>query len=456
MHVRAVRVAAVVRCARGSRQRLAAGALLLGGLSLVSAAAGAQGAAPAMGSPARSLGVHSATDSLEEQAAARVAAAVCGKRVVLLGELPEHGHARGFGVKARIVERLVARCGFRAVLFEAGSFDFFGLERAIAAAPRAPAGAAAGAGRADSLELALARAVGGFWSTRELAGWRRWLLHQAVTGRVAVGGLDDQPSATAAYARATLPGLVGAAVPPARSAECRGAVERYLNWRYTEAVPYDTTERRRLADCTRLASDRALAARTSTARAAERRTPDQVMLGDIASYFARERGDGDGGAAGAPDRDLVMAQHLAWWSARLLPGARIVVWTATTHAARAPGANPVRPLGVPPLGARLAGRWGDQLAVVGFTALRGQQSRAGAPVQPLAPLPPHALEARALAAGAAGDAAGWAYLDRAALRSLGPVPSRLFGSATATDWSTAFDGVVVIRDEAAPTFEPRR
>lgn len=437
---------------RGSRRRLAVGAVLLGGLSLVSAAAGAQGAAPALGSPTSSLGVHSATDSLEEQAAARVAAAVCGKRVILLGELPEHGHARGFGIKARIVERLVARCGFRAVMFEAGSFDFFGLERAIAAtqrAPGGPAGAAAGAGRADSLELALARAIGGFWSTRELAGWRRWLLREAVAGRVAIGGVDDQPSATAAYARATLPGLVGAAVPPARAAECRGAVARYLTWGYTAALPYDTTERRRLADCTRLASDRALAARTSTARAAERRTPDEVMLADISTHFAREHDE-----AGAPDRDLVMAQHLAWWSARLPRDARIVVWTATVHAARAPGASPV--LGVPPMGARLAERWGDQLAVVGFTALRGQWSRAGAPVQPLAPLPPHALEARALAVGAAGDTAEWAYLDRAALRSLGSVPSRLFGNVTTTDWSTAFDGVVVIRDEAAPTFEPRR
>jgi len=111
---------------------------------------------------------------------------------------------------------------------------------------------------------------------------------------------------------------------------------------------------------------------------------------------------------------------------------------------------------VPPLGARLAERWGDQLAVIGFTALRGQWSRAGRPSQPLAPLPLHALEARALAAGAAGDAAGWAYLDWAALRSLGSVPSRLFGKITTTDWSTAFDGVLVIRDETAPTFEPRR
>src|SRR4051812_42518977 len=108
------------RCARGSRQRLAVGALLLGGLSLVSAAAAAQRVAAAIGTPTSSPGVHQATDDLEEQAAARVVVAVCSKRLVVLGELPEHGEARGFGVKARVVERLVARCGFNAVLFEAG------------------------------------------------------------------------------------------------------------------------------------------------------------------------------------------------------------------------------------------------------------------------------------------------------------------------------------------------
>jgi hypothetical protein len=57
---------------------------------------------------------------------------------------------------------------------------------------------------------------------------------------------------------------------------------------------------------------------------------------------------------------------------------------------------------------------------------------------------------------AAGNAAEWAYLDRAALRSLGSAPSRLFGKVITNDWSTAFDGVLVIRDEAAPTLEPRR
>ena len=427
------------------------GGLLLGSLSLISTAAEAQRVAPATSSVTASPGTPPATDALEEQAAARVAAAVCSKRVVLLGELPEHGEARGFGVKARIVERLVASCGFRAVLFEAGSYDFFGLERVIAT----PSPASAGTDRADSLELGLARAIGGLWWTRELAGWRRWLVHEAVAGRVAIGGLDDQPSATAAYARATLPGLVGAAAPPARAAECQEAVARHLGWGYTATLPYDSTERARLADCAQLAATRPVA-RTSTASPAERRTPDDVMLDNLASYFARERGTAERGAAATPDRDLVMARNVAWWSERLPRDAKIVVWTATTHAARAPGAQPALPLGVRPLGARLAERWGDQLAVIGFTALQGQWSRAGRPSQPLAPLPPNALEARALGAAAPNDEARWAYLDRATLRSFGSVPSRLLGQVTTTDWSTAFDGVLVIRDEAAPTFEPRR
>lgn len=446
LHAPAVLAAAAVRCARGSFQRIAVGALLLGGLSLGCAGGVAKRVEPAVEGTTSSPAMPPAIGDLEEQAAARVAAAVCDKRVVLLGELPEHGEARGFGVKARVVERLMAQCGFSAVLFEAGSYDFFGLERAIAATPRDPGGAPA-AGSADSLELALGRAIGGFWWTRELAGWRRWLVHEAVAGRVAIGGLDDQPGATAAYARATMPGLVGAAVPPARSGECQEAVARHLNWRYTDAVPYDSTEKARLAGCTRLAADRATATRTP----AQRAMPDEVMLGDLASYFGREAG-----VAGAPDRDLAMAQRLAWWSARLPKDSKIVVWTATTHAARGPGRNPVLPRRVPPLGARLAEPWGDGLAAIGFTALRGQRSRTGGPIQPLAPLPPHSLEARALAAGTAGDVAEWAYLDPAALRSLGSVPSRLFGEVATTDWSAAFDGVLVIRDEAAPTFEPRR
>lgn len=75
---------------------------------------------------------------------------------------------------------------------------------------------------------------------------------------------------------------------------------------------------------------------------------------------------------------------------------------------------------------------------------------AGMPSKPLPIAPPGSLEARATAADTA-----WVYLGPAALRDLGEVPSRLLGRFTSADWSTMFDGVLVVQTEAAPVFEPR-
>jgi len=65
--------------------------------------------------------------------------AMCQKQLVLLGELPTHGEAHTFDAKARIADRLIAQCGFTAILFEAPIYDFIGLERA--AETRTAAGA---------------------------------------------------------------------------------------------------------------------------------------------------------------------------------------------------------------------------------------------------------------------------------------------------------------------------
>jgi erythromycin esterase-like protein len=67
----------------------------------------------------------------------RVADAVCGKQVVILGELPSHGEARAFQAKAEIVQRLVEPCGFDALLFEAPMYDFVGFQEAVTPRSRA-------------------------------------------------------------------------------------------------------------------------------------------------------------------------------------------------------------------------------------------------------------------------------------------------------------------------------
>src|SRR5688572_28010266 len=126
----------------------------------------------------------------------RLSKALCEKRIVVLGELPSHGEARAFHVKSKIVEWLVTRCGFDAVLFEAPIYDFLGFQAAAAKGSAVPA--------------QLDRAIGRFWWTRELAGWRQWLFERAVGKYLVVGGLDDQLSVTSEYARASLPSMVAA------------------------------------------------------------------------------------------------------------------------------------------------------------------------------------------------------------------------------------------------------
>lgn len=354
---------------------------------------------------------------------ARVVEAVCDKQVVVLGELPSHGEAHAFQAKARIVERLVDGCGFDALLFEAPMYEFVGFQEALAEGTAVPS--------------QLDRAIGRFWWTRELAGWRRWLFDRATAGGLVLGGLDDQASgATSDHARATLPGLVAAWSPAGSASECRQAVERNLHWRYGAGQQFDEPERIRLQRCARLAAD-ALASRAGQGAG----TPERVMAENLASFFDRQRG-----SPGARDRDEAMYRNLLWHGGRMPRGSKLIVWTATVHAARQQGARPEKPLGT-----WLAEQWGDRLAVIGFSAFTGRSSMAGMPSRPLPEAPPGSLEALAT-----GPDTAFAFLDPSALRRIGSAPSRLFGSFTSADWSARFDGVVVVREEVAPTFEEWR
>ncbi|MEM8931853.1 MAG: erythromycin esterase family protein [Acidobacteriota bacterium] len=351
-----------------------------------------------------------------ESIAFQVADAVCDRPVVLLGELPTHGEGRAFEIKAEIVDHLIDRCGFDALLFEAGVYDFVGLRQAIEARRATPP--------------QLDRAIGGFWTTRELKPWRRRLFDRAVAGRLVLGGIDDQLSATADHARASLPRLIAEALPDPLASECVDAVERHLYWRYDEQHPWDGDEQQRLASCTGRAAD--------SRRAGGSSTPERWMLDNLASYCARQTGRED-----APQRAAVMAENVRWQRTRLPDEAKIVVWTATVHASRRRGS-----LGHRPMGERLARTWGHEMAVIGFTAFAGESSRAGQPPRPIAAASAGSLEAIATSAQVPA-----AYLDRAALRALGEVPSRLFGRWTSALWSDHFDGVIVVREEVAPSFD---
>lgn len=345
-----------------------------------------------------------------------VVRAVCQKQVVLLGESPTHGEARGFDLKARITDRLLAQCGFTAVLFEAPIYDFVGLERAVDARTAV----------AEQLD----NAVGRFWWTRELAPWRRALFEAAAQKRLVLGGLDDQVSITSQYARAELPPLIAAASPEGTAAECREVATRHLGWTYDANRPFDEREQRRLQRCARNAADAIAASRSADAA-------DRVMLASFARYADRQI---PGMTLG---RDESMFQNLVWYLDRMPANSRVVVWAATVHAARAQASLSERPLG-----AHAVERWGDRVGAIGLTAYAGFTSRAGRPPSPIAEAPAASLEATAT------SASPWALLDSAKLQTIGRVSSRLLGKFATETWSEYFDAVIVVRQEAAPTFDP--
>jgi erythromycin esterase-like protein len=342
--------------------------------------------------------------------------AVCQKQIVLLGEPPTHGEAHAFDAKSRIADLLIEKCGFTAILFEAGIYDFIGLERAVQTRTAAP----------EQLD----NAIGRFWWTRELSPWRRALFEAATRKRVVVGGLDDQVSITSHYAKAALPGMIAAASSESAVTECRGTVNRHLGWAYDARNPNDEREQLRLQRCARDAADAAAGNRSTDAA-------DRVMLESFARYAGRQR------AGPASGRDESMYRNLAWHIERMPAKSRVVVWTATVHAARQRG-----PLAEEPLGARAVDRWGDRVGSIGFTTYAGHTSRAGRPASPIPDAPPESLEAKATSESA------WALLDSRKLRNMGRVSSRLLGKYASETWSDYFDAVVVIRQEIAPTFDP--
>jgi len=342
--------------------------------------------------------------------------AVCQKQIVLLGEQPSHGEALGFEAKSKIVDRLIAQCGFTAVLFEAPVYDFLGFERAV---------------KADAAtQEQLDNAIGRFWWTRELAPWRRTLFDAATRQRVVIGGLDDQVSITSRYAMDALPRLIAAASSDTRAEACRQSVTRHLGYTYDAANPFDEPEKLRLQQCARSAAD-------ASAKEQSLDASDRVMLESFARYADRQV------AGASSSRDDSMFRNLAWYLARLPANTRIVVWTATVHAARQRGS-----LAEIPLGARAVERWGDRVGSIGFTAYGGFTSRAARPATAIPDAPPDSLEATATKESA------WALLDTKALRAAGPEASRLLGKFASDNWADYFDVVVVIRQEAAPTFDP--
>ena len=344
---------------------------------------------------------------------------VCDKSVVLLGEEAHHGSGQTLEVKSEVVKRLIEQCGFNAVYFESGGYEFLDLNRRLAAKTSAPE--------------QVSDAIGGLWSvSNAIDPLVDFLYAQASAGRVRLAGLDPQlGQATSGYMKAKLPAELVQALKEPRRTECQEVISRRTNARFDAEHPDDEAARNTIVECFREAVG------TGTL------DPD---LSALASATLTLLTNPPGRGRGWETRERQMAQLFRWYRERTPGVSKVIVWTANVHATRSAEVVGVT---VRPFGDELHAELGDKLAAIAFTALGGEYGRSR--IDPIPPAPPSSLETQALAGG--DDAMH--YVPKAALAKLGYVDASIlnYDATTLAEWSLLFDGVFVLREEKPLTID---
>ena len=165
---------------------------------------------------------------------------LCDRSVVLLGESPVHGFGKALDFKVALTRRLIGSCHFSGFFIESGAYDFLKIQEVLDS--RKPVTASM-----------IQAAIGGIWANQETGRLIPDLLQGAQSGRLRLGGLDDQLS-RGTYAQRDMPGdLVQYLTGEARD-ECLSVLQRHTQWQYSSDSPYGPKDNASIVGC--LDSDR--------------------------------------------------------------------------------------------------------------------------------------------------------------------------------------------------------
>lgn len=389
----------------------------------VSALATGEQAAP----PVRSSAVQS--DGHMATIAKAVVRDTCERQIVLLGESPTHGFGRTMKFKAELIRELVDVCHFNAVFFESGLYDFLHIQSQIES------------GGTVTRE-GMAAAIGGLWANRDVEPLVPYLLDKVRAGQLVVGGIDDQVN-RGTWAQRQMAADLVQYLADAEKARCLGILQRHMLWQYRDDAPYGAEDKARIVGCL---DEIETIIRHVPAADVRTREIHGAMIASVKRSFARDFTQGvDVSTRLFNARDASMHQNFRWLMSQLPAGSKVVVWTATTHAAKDPRSVPGFE-NVVPLGKLLQDEYGARSFALFASAASGSYARTRQPVQQLRPAPEASLEHRAFVGG--GDAR---YYSRKELRERGVIASRALGTDfKPAMWDELCDGLVVFKEERPP------
>ena len=353
--------------------------------------------------------------------------AMCDRQIVLLGESATHGDGHTEAFKVALVERLVDRCGFDSVFFEANQAEFLHFNQLLRA------------GQPVSGDD-IAAAVGGLWRfDLEFQPLLPFLLARARAGTLTLGGIDDQSGQMGQhYANEDeLRDLTGL-LPLGRRAECETALHRRVYSDYAEAAPYSATDRALIETCLEEIGHTAAADRTLDHKTYEDRLQ---MISALERWIGR---DFSPGPELMVQRDRSMFQNFEWLRLRQPRRRKAIVWAATVHIAKKGDPTWADRTGTN-FGTFVHQEYGDRAFALGFSAVGGSYRQLSHDTRPMPAAPPDSLEATALR-----DLGGASYLGETQLRAAGRSPGAFFQHAYQTlTWADFLDGVVLFREERA-------
>ncbi len=364
--------------------------------------------------------------------------ALCGEHVVLLGENPIHGFADTLDFKVQTVNRLVDECHFNALYFEAGTYDFIHLERVRSS------------GQAITDQM-ISAAIGGLWANKETQALVPFLTEKVKVGSLILGGLDDQLGAGTWASREMSFDLVQP-LQAEEKARCTAILQRHLLWQYTDDAPYGPADKQKIVGCLDAIQIKLASAEEKTESAEQSR----VIVKSLQRYFARNFTEDDftkkdQALRWMNDRDRSMYINYTWLRDRLPANSKIIVWAATVHTAK-DFSGVAGFEGRVPLGFYLHQDERGKAFSLGFSAYSGEYSFTHQPVKRLRDAPASSLEAQVFAHSNSDTV----YLSAEQLRQFGSSPARVLGTDFYSGlWDQIIDGLIVFRQERAPTWIKR-
>jgi erythromycin esterase-like protein len=348
----------------------------------------------------------------------------------MIGEIATHGDGQTLAFKVGLVKRLIDKCGFDSIFFEANQDEFLHLDQRLQS-------------RQTVSPDDFLTAVGGLWKFyREFQPLAPFLLERAQTGRVLLGGLDDQLAQLGQkYANDVMISEFTSLLPLPERQDCTFAFHRRVYFEYSKNAPYSKRDQSQLKAC--LGKVEA-AARADSALIGRAKDERQEMISATQRWVSR---DFTPTSESMANRDRSMFQTFEWWRRQYPEKHKVIVWAATVHISKQGSPNWGDEAGTN-FGSFIHRKYGSRARVMGFSALKGsfRQGKDKFPALPVAPA--DSVEAQALK----GTTASAVYIGSKNLAAMKTRPGAFFYHSYQTlDWSDFLDSVVVFKIEHPPT-----